>query len=194
MRLNDFALSDVALEGFGKINYQCSQFLTQSRDVPLYKNLPRTYDDIRRVKIRKRKHNDSNFDEAFNQAFENEAFDLRQRAMFANGISSLLDEGEHVEPFFVFPIDGFQYIYCPEVRNSSNSYKQTIGMMYEQFGDEQGSEVAQDLLRFTYKKDKLREGIVSGAEIIVFSIPFYYIVRCDICESYDDLLHVLRTI
>lgn len=191
MRLNDLIISDNTADGLHCIKEQCEHFFEQAGSSPLFKNLPASYADVQKVKIRKRKQH-AKMDSTFNLAFEREHYDIRQRAMFANGVKSLIESTEDTEPFFVFPIDGYQYIYCPDVQNSSDEYKQVFGMMYETFGEKKGNDVAVDMLRFTYKQNKLMEGIDIGAEIIIYDIPYYYAARQSMFNSYDDILDLVN--
>lgn len=193
MRINELIIPDDKRSGLTLLNTQCEQFFEEAGHTPLYKNLPSTYTDIHKVKVRQRK-NTSDFNHTFNTAFESQQHKLRQRAIFATGISSLTEGEQHEEPFFIFPIDGFQYIYSPEIRNSDENYRQVIEMFYENFGEKAGTELAVDMIRFSYMHDKLQEGIINGSEIIIYNIPYFYAVRCESFESYDDLLTLVHEI
>ena len=173
------------------LNTRCSQFISESREIPLLKNLPTTYEDFHRVKVRKRKTDDK-FDNVFNEAFCDEVYELRQRAMFANGPESFeVSIHEKYEPFFVFPIDGFKFMYSSEVQNSSDDYKQVFETIIEQCGDN-NLDMITDLLKFTYTHDNLYEGLETGCEIIIYNIPYYYALRASLVDDYDDLLTSLK--
>lgn len=166
----------------------CSQFLTDSNYLPLYKNLSQQYDDFQKVKVRK-KNESNNFTETFNEAFETQHPGLRQRAIFANGESSFKPTmANNAEPFYIFPINGYKFMYSKEVQNSGSEYKQVFETLFTQFGEEKGNEVLTDLLRFTYTSSCLKEGIETGSEIIIYGIPYYYAVRVSSVDSYDDLI------
>ena len=101
---------------------------------------------------------------------------------------------EELEPFYIFPINGFKFLYSKEVENSSQEYKQVFDVMYENFGSEKGNEIIIDLLKFTYSSDKLHEGISNGSEIIIFNIPFYYAIRANTIISYSALVEKIKNI
>lgn len=172
-------------DGYSVISKQCSDFILESGGLPLTKNLSNKYSSLQKVKVRKRKHID-HFGEAFNEAFEQEHFGLRQRAIFAN--SEPTQPELLTESFYVFPINGYKFMYSSEVEQSDHEYKQVFETMFNQFGDEKSTEILSDLLRFTYSSVSLVEGIQSGAEIILYGIPYYYAVRCAAQPSYHDLL------
>ena len=195
MRIDDIlAIRGLEANDLSLIQSQCEQFFEEAGNTPLYKNLPSTYDDLHKVKVRQRKAKDTLDHQTFNAAFESQHHKLRERAIFAHGISSLVEATEYDEPFFVLPIDGFQYVYSPEIKNSDNNYKQVIEMFYENFGQAEGTKLAVDMIRFSYLHEKLQSGIKNGSEIIVYNIPYYYAARADAFESYDDFLHLVQSI
>lgn len=177
---------------FSVIGRKCSQFIEESNDFPLVKHLPITYTDIQKVKIR-HKHNKSEISETINKAFEQNFRNLCQRAVFCNG-ESLLEEYADLEPFYVFPINGYHYVYCTEVQSSSSQYKETFDALLEKFGNNKNEtiNIMSDLLKYTYKNTNLSEGIESGAEIIIYNIPCYYAIRASLTENYFDLLTSIK--
>ncbi len=157
-----------------KIRTECSQFLQQSGQLPVYKPLPTTYNDFHKVKVRFHKKQTAVV-EAFNKAFT-DYYNMRQRAIFAYGQCPSLSEG--TEPFYVFPINGFKFLYSKEVKNSSADYQHVIDTLFEQFEDNtRAIEIVRDLLKYTYLRENLYEGIMSDSEIIFYGVPFYYAVR-----------------
>jgi len=175
------------------IKTTCINFINESNNLPLLKNLPINYNDLHKVKVRWKKSVNT-FSEAFNQAFKHEQGGLRQRAIFTNGASSLQAVLDDQEPFYVFPIDGYKYTYSKEVENSSEEYKKTFDAVFEQFGNDKGQaiDIITELLRFTYANNNLHEGIEQGAEIIIYNIPFYYAVRTSKFEDYNELLELIK--
>jgi len=143
------------------------------------------------VKVRKRKADDS-FTEAFNEAFVEEHFELRQRAIFANGSLSFQTSIDPLqEAFYIFPVDGYKYMYSKEVEHSGSEYRDVFEAVFAQLGDTKTNDVLTDLLRFSYTSNNLVEGIDHGAEIILYGIPYYYAVRSATYNSYNDLLSAI---
>jgi len=174
------------LEGWQSslIKEQCSEFLQQSAGQPILKCFPSKYNTFQKVKIRKRKGD--LFDETFNEAFE--PHELRQRALFANGASTIEDAPPEFEPFFIFPINGFKFLYNKSVLNSSDEYRQVFDILINQLDQGRGEKIFIDMLQFTYKNVDLSEGITSGSEIIVYDIPFVYTIKQSGVVDYPKLL------
>jgi len=141
--------------------------------------------DFQRVKVRKQKAHDD-ITPSFNEAFTNQTHDIRQRSVFANGQRSFVSESPS-EPFYVFPIDGYQFLYSKIVEDSFDAYTQVFESLIDQFGPKVGNKMLTDVLKFSYTDDKLAEGIASGSEIVLYNIPFYYAVRVSSIPSYHSL-------
>lgn len=193
MRLHDIVLPDNTITGLTDINNRCEHFIEESRSLPLFKSLPITYDNVHKVKVRKRKSK-TQFTETFNSAFQLQHYEIHQRAIFANGEAGYTCENVDTEPFYVFPTDGFRYMYSTEVQQSSDNYKHVMDGLVEAFGEDVGSETVAELLRFSYKTENLHEGVSNGCEIVIYDIPYYYAVRTTVFESYEQLMQMLRDI
>jgi len=188
MLINDI-LHSTDYSQFEPIKMGCQQFLDESDGVPMVKMLPVQYEDFRKVKIRKKK-SCSIFAESFNMVFEDEMRQFRERSLFANGKVFLENvcSSNDTEPFYVFPIDGFDYVYSKEVMNSSDNYKAVFKKIFEQMGADATDKIFSELIKFSYTSDNLYEGLISGAEIITYGIPYYYAMRKSSIKDYDDLL------
>ena len=167
----------------------CSDFINESEGMPLFKSLPASYNDVHRVKVRFHKKKNE-FTETFNQAFTDEIMNLRQRAIFASGSPSTIQVEESMEMFYIFPKNGYKFLYNKEVANSNEDYRQAFDTILEQLGgnNQEAIQIIADLLKYTYTSQNLVEGIENGSEIILYNIPFYYAVRSSSFPEYDDLL------
>ncbi len=170
------------------IKRYCNQFLNESVGLPIFKALPNVYENFQKVKVRKRKPTNT-FSATFNGAFKDELNDLRERAVFTNGVVGELEE--NAEPFYIFPINGYKFLYSKEVKDSTESYRQVFESIFDNLGKESGQAVFADMLRFTYLSENLPLGIESGAEIILYKIPYYYAIRESSIDSYEELLTML---
>ncbi len=189
MLLND-VLHSTDYSGFEPIGENCHQFFMESGGLPMVKLLPTEYQNFQKVKIRKRK-NKSSFASSFNEAFEHEMHQLRERSLFANGevfLKSRTIIEQTVEPFYVFPIDGYDFIYNKGVTNSSENYAETFNEIFNQLGENSADKVFAELMKFSYTSSNLQEGLASGAEIITYGIPYYYTIRKSTIEDYNNLL------
>lgn len=172
------------------IKAECSQFLLESAGLPLLKTLPSAYHNFHKVKVRLQKRRDGVSD-VFERAFGHEFVNLRQRAVFTYPDAPVVTEGSDL--FYVFPLNGYKYLYSREVTNSSNDYKRVIDTLVEQFDDPAtASDVVMDLLKYTYASSNLREGLEANAEIIMYGIPYYYAVRTSACQGYSGLLNMAK--
>jgi hypothetical protein len=172
---------------FSIIMERCSVFISNSNRIPIFKNLPTSYSDCKRVKVRKQKTQDY-ISTPFNEAFDEKTYNLRQRAIFTNGKPSFIAEHDTHEPFYIFPIDGYKFIYSKEVKNSTTDYKTVYEAITNKYGNNCGNQMLTDILKFSYTSTNLAEGIVSGSEIILYNIPFYYAVKVSSISSYHAIL------
>ena len=171
---------------FRSIRTSCSQFIDESAGLPLFRQLPISYADVHRVKVRAKKRS-SVVGEAFNKAFEQNYTNISQRAVFATPSKQYSDPTH--EPFYIFPINGFRFIYSKEVSESTSGYQQVMNTIVEQLKDEQAaSKLVSDLLKFSYTSVNLYEGINSNCEIILYGIPYYYAVRCSAYPEYQQII------
>lgn len=172
------------------IKDECSQFLLESYGFPLLKNLPTHQDGFRKVKVRKKKKVQNELIEAFNDTFH-EHNDLMQRSVFAHGMNGFdpLVDGI-VEPFFIFPINGYKFLYSENVSNTTEGYKDTLSTLITNYGEE-GIKTFKDVLKYQYSFDRLVDGLASNSEIIVYDIPYYYAIRYSLVESYEDFITII---
>lgn len=188
MKLDDLLLSHKEYSLIDIITEQCSQFIYQSEGRSLLKNLPENYNDFHRVKVRKRKGD--SVSSQFNKAFD--YYQLRQRAVFANGERSLEESEKGFEPFYIFPINGYKYLYSRKVQNSNLDYRKSFNSILETMGDKRGASVINDMLQFSYiDNEELSEGIDSGAEVIIYNIPYFYALRVSTLTNYEDFYTTL---
>lgn len=174
--------SDLGIREIQLIQESCPQYLQESAGLPLLKALPSSYENLQKVKVRLQKHKDS-VNEAFDKAFGNQFLNLRQRAIFANATVPVLSEG--FEPFYVFPIDGYRFLYSKAVANSGKDYQYVIDSLVETLIDQdQVNEIIIDILKKTYSTENLSEGIQSDSEVIFYGVPFYYAIRASVVQDY----------
>lgn len=188
MQVDELIQESMSLEEFRVIRERCGSFLMDSGGFALFKNLPADYADFQKIKVRMHKGS-SPEEDTFNEAFAEKVPNIRQRAIFTNGIASFEPSNNpDLEPFYIFPIDGFKFLYSPEIENSSKDYKQVFDLLLEEFGSDAGKDIILDMLKFTYKSDDLMLGIQQGCEIIIYSVPYYYAVRVASIKNYADML------
>jgi len=168
---------------FREISLNCQQFLEESGGLPLIKWCPRTYTDVQRVKVRKRKQC-SEFDTAFNEVFTPTYPSIRQRSIIVND-----EHGSDSDQFYVFPSDGYKLIYSPTITNSAQQYGSTFADIKKSLTESTGTEIFQDVLKYGYTSGTMHEAILDSSEIIVYNIPYFYVARCRI--DYEKLLEFI---
>lgn len=163
---------------------ECSQFLVESGGLPLLKNLPKNKNGFIKVKVRHQKAN-CPFIKVFNDAFADERTNLLQRSIIAHGENGFQSNNAELEPFYVFPIDGYRYMYNPTA--STRDYIESFNSLMEKLGD-MGGDILKDVLKRDYEFDNLQRGISSGSEIIIYGIPYYYALRKSLVDDYERFL------
>lgn len=166
---------------------ECKEFLKASNGNPLIRFLPQPGTEYRKVKVRKRSRK-SSVDDLFNTVFS-EHPDLRQRCIFANGekgepaVKTYANSG--TEAFYVFPIDGFRFMYSPRVTHSETEYAK----LYEEVATmhDNPTDLLAEMLKFDYTSDDLETAINNGCEIIIYGIPYFYAVKKSSILSYSTL-------
>ncbi len=196
MRIDDLIQPEETREELAIIAERCPDFVRESDAMPLLKNLPSEYGDFHKVKVRlrkNRKQDTPDFAERFNRAFSDSVQNLRERAVFGNGQTSFKEsEDPEQEPFFIFPIDGYEFMYSREVENSSTNYKTAFDAILEQVEIGEAENIIDEMLKFSYTSEDLAEGIGSGSEIIIYNIPYFYAIRADTVDNYEDLINNIK--
>ena len=183
MRLND--LLDQEEESV----HVCTQFIAESNGLPLYRNLPIEGMYARRVKVRKRKA-EGDLVEVFNAAFQDLTPNLFQRAVFATTTPGEITET--TEPFYVFPFNGFKFLYCTEVSKTKTDFQTAIDTLLERFEDQAAAvAVLKELLAMSYVDENLVEGIEKGSEIILYNTPSFLAIRCSAVDSYEEAIALI---
>ena len=169
------------------LKQECSRFISEIGNNPIYKALPNSYPDVHKVKVRFKKKHDL-VSAAFNHAFLHETHKISQRAVFAQ--STIHNQPQiGLDLFYVLPTNNFKFLYSKEVTNSSSDYKQVVDTIFESFEDiEHATSIITDLLKFSYSSSNLIEGITAGSEIIFYGIPYYYAVRVSKFPNYTQII------
>ena len=169
------------------IEKECSEFLSASKGFPLLKNLPVDNHGFRKVKVRKKKKKQNELLNAFNETFNSHA-DLMERSVFSHSILSFDPaNSDGLEPFYIFPIDGYKFMYAYNVSNTTEAYRETLSTLVENYG-EKGIKTFKEVLRYQYSFDNLVEALTSNSEIIIYDIPYYYALRCSLVENYENFI------
>lgn len=164
------------------IRSSCGEFLKESGGKPLFKPLPKEYGASKRVKVRKRRTKDKFYD-TFNKIMGEE--DLRERSLFAytslDSAYRAIQSNEEI--YYVFPIDGYKFVYNTAVENSEDNLRRIFDILNESAR----GEILPSLLKSTYSRHNLDKAFFNGTEILFYDIKCFFAVRCEIVKSYSDL-------
>lgn len=169
------------------ITDNCSVFLQQSQGIPLVKNLPTQSDGFRRVKVRKQKIK-NDLDGIYNSAFDYHTY-LKQRCVISYTLESLPEPTENNEPFYIFPINGYRFLFSKNVDDSNKMYYEMLKSLESEIGLNRSQALMEDVLKFSYEDTDLYEALSNKCEIIVFGIPYFYAVKTSIVEDYRELIY-----
>lgn len=163
---------------------ECNQFLEESNQRPILRALSKNGDGFRKVKIRKKNKYDDPLEHYFDNAFVNKYKDVRLRSMIVHTTNSL-DVAEEQELFYVFPIDDYKILYNKQVNNYA-VYAASLRPLLEEL--DSAELLLTHLFEHTYESQNLVEAIDSGAEILIYNIPYYYAIRKSLYRDYNDVL------
>ena len=158
------------------IKEECSDFLTKSGGLPLIKTLLANEDKhVRKVKVRTKKTHEQ-FIDTFNSAFEEEHKNIYGRSIFCNGPHSSAKEGH--ERVYVFPINGFKFLFNPNV-NYHEEYNKSLEKVKSATASSDVNILISDMIKYSYDSCNytLEDAIFSSKEVIIYNIPYYYAIR-----------------
>jgi len=176
-----------------KVANECGEFIDNCGGYPLIKQLNSDGNFIKKVKVRKKNKKDTfikRFDNAFNDIHNN----LHGRSIFCNGDNmDLSNQKDKHDKFYVFPIDGFKFLF-----NSEVSYHRDFQEIYNKmsrFMDKKKCEkVFVDLIEYSYKETdiSLRDALLTEKEIIIFDVSYYYAIRMNKFPDYPLLIQQIK--
>lgn len=156
----------------------CSDFLVESQYQPVYKILPSSYGNWKRVKVRKQKKQ-TEITSTFNKAFESIYDDIALRSVCSD--TNIVDIPDDHSAYYIFPLNGFKYLYNTTVTKYTQNLRETVGVLNDGCDDE----LVLDVLAYSYKNTQLTTGIRNNAEIIFYNIPAYYAVNTTSISNYS---------
>jgi hypothetical protein len=182
MRIDDLLNTSTGLSSgdIYTIKSKCSQFIQESKGLPVYRALPSSYSSFQKVKVRHHSRHDD-VSEAFNGAFNN----IVSRSIYTQ--SSYISESKGLDPFYVFPTNGYRFVYSKGVQNSTLNFREIMETLHGNVND--AVEITTDLIKYTYSKVNLVEGITSNSEIIFYGIPQFYAVRVSAIDNYNVFIN-----
>lgn len=161
---------------------ECSRFLSQSDNNPLFKLLPSHGEGFRKIKMRKKRTHEHEIEKYFDMAFMEEYKDLRLRSMIAHTKEpSVITEGK--EPFYIFPIDGFKILVNPVVDDYNNYIFSLERALRSANVDSQS--ILNDLFSNGYIQSDIKSAATHKSDVFIYGISHYYAIRKSLIDSYD---------
>jgi hypothetical protein len=171
------------------ITDNCSSFLKESNGTPILRNLPKNYNGFKKVKVRKQKIR-NHLDAIYNSAFD--YYDnIKQRCVIVHTLNNLPCPEENAEPFYIFPIDGYKFIFSQNVQNSNKMYFDMYKKLNQDIGNKSTENIMKDVLKYDYNdNDKdMSFALKNDCEIIIYGIPYFFAIRKSIVEDYYKLIY-----
>lgn len=168
----------------------CSEFMTECGGYPLIRTLPTNGEMFRRVKVRHKSIKDP-IAIKFNDAFEEIYRNVSGRSIFCNGTHMDVTEDDD-EQFYVFPVDGFKFLYNPSVEYYKE-YKSMYASLKKVMPEQDCSRLLVDIIRYSYveSEETLKSALLSQKEVIVYNVPCYYAVSVARFPVYTTLLSLI---
>jgi len=176
-----------------KLAHECSDFLSSCK-YPLIKVLKKETNcrNIKKVKVRTKRRKDT-FIKHFNEAFSMHN-NIHGRSVFCNGKHSEIRNDEY-EKVYVFPINGFRFLYNPDVEYHLE-YEKIRNQIQESTSlpSTEADKLFIDMLEYSYKNNNisLSDAAFNGNEIIIYNIPYYYAIRKNKFQYYEQILNFLK--
>lgn len=174
-----------------KIANECSEFIEQCNGLPALKTLRCNGEFVRRVKVRKKNNSKDEFIHNFNNAFDGMYNNLHGRSIFCNGTH--LEPTANEELFYVLPINGFKYLFNPNV-DYHREYQDIYNKMSNMMTHEECEKIFVDIIHYSYKESNvpLYEALLSEKEIIIYNVPYYYAVKVEKFPNYSTFMHEIK--
>ena len=158
-----------------QIKIECSEFIKNKPDGFLCKPLHNNKSPIIKVKIRHKKIKEE-YQEEFNNVFSSEYQKLLQRCLIAyTNNKNLTYLNESHELYYVFPINGYKFIYNPIIDYSLEQYNDLLDQLADMGSSRR--DIFYSTIKLSYKSGDLAEAFSKSSEIIFYNIPYYYAVK-----------------
>lgn len=148
------------------------------------KSLPKSKEGFARIKVRHKKTN--NFIMALNEYFNDSDPMLGNRCVYAGKPWEVCDSSS--ELYYIFPPNGFKYIYINNDNFSTRSFSESFNVLYE-FSDQLSKTVLKNALRDSVGCGILSEGLSSNSEVLIYNISYYYAIKCSLVEDYKFMFY-----
>lgn len=165
------------------IEKECSEFINNSNNYNLIKSFPKEYEGFRKVKVRKR-----NVNEIISAIFDKGLYNnknITARSIFVTGESGYQypPPNSNLEPFYIFPINGFKFKYNPIVSNINQQYNFILEKTLKIISPDVAIDMFSESLHDSYYSDNLEQAIKSGAELMIYNIPYFYAIKKSVVDT-----------
>lgn len=176
---------------FSDIRLECSSFINESANMPIFKNIQTASDPIApnvfKIKVRHKKTENNVIHQAYNTAFTT---NIREKAVFTYSNVALCEQTSDL--CYVFPKDGYKFLYSKEISHSNEEYKDVLDTLIESVDIDKAYTIITDMLKFTYTSTNLKEGIQSESEILFYHLPYFYAVSVNRYPNFPELITKIK--
>jgi hypothetical protein len=173
---------------FPTIKLECSQFIKESNGIPIFKNLPKNKEAFVKIKARHRKTQDEQFRNAFDGAFKEQKSNLLSRAVFCNAKDKPTDNEER---FYVFPINGYKFLYNKNDKNTSKTYQNALTEIIDIVAQNEAINLLTTILESDYISESLTDAIQNDREIIFYNIAYFYAIKVELFPTLEDYKNII---
>jgi len=173
------------------IKDNCSQFLLESKGIPTFKLLSNSYEELSKVKVRHKKKETL---VSHTMDYANDA-KIYNRSVFTYGNNFPTPLEDNKQIYYVFPTDGYEYLYSTSVKHSDTSIRAMFFEFLEKLEPQDSNKIPgliSDLLNFTYTNKNLCDGLYHENEILFYNISCFYVVAQNKYPKYNDLYEMLE--
>jgi len=170
---------------FPTIKLECSEFIKECRGKPLLKYLPKGKEAFIKVKARHRKNKENKLNKIFDVAFENDNFLSKSIICNTNAGS------DHVEEFYIFPINGYKFLYSKNDKNTSETYKNALLEIIDLVKENDALSLLTTILAEDYTAENLVVALDENKEVILYNIPYFYAIKRSLFPRIEDYQNII---
>ena len=167
------------------IKTECSQYLNllPTPDSWLMKPMKSNTGMSSKIKIRHKKVK-AEYEAEINNVFSSEHQKLLQRCLIAYTSNKSLNLNDDMTLYYVFPINGFKFMYNPIIDYSLQQYDDLLDKLNDMGSSKR--DIFYNTIKLSFKSDSLIEANQNSCEIIFYNIPYYYAIQKEYFENFMD--------
>jgi hypothetical protein len=151
--------------------------------------LPAHREPFIKVKARHKKAKNMPLANAFNTAFANIYPNIFYRSIFCNTTER---DSTGLERYYIFPINGYKFLYCNSVKNTTEAYKSAMLGVLDIMVENEAISLLSKVLEDDYVSENLHIALDKQSEVIIYNIPYFYAIKCSFFTEKSDYDLIVR--